>query len=77
MPFLDTAAHEEGRRAFPRLRGPGVVVCPGLAEPWAVGEGQGRPPLLHRAPLCFASASTLVLTPVQCQRCQGRVGGLS
>ena len=30
--FQDTAAHEESRRAFPRLRGPRV----GLAKPWVV-----------------------------------------
>lgn len=30
--FRDTAAHEESRRAFPRLRGPRL----GLAKPWVV-----------------------------------------
>ena len=66
MLFQDTAAHEESRRAFPRLRGPRL----GLAKPWVVRVRED--PAFSTGLHCVTSAHTLLPALVQCQGCQGR-----
>lgn len=55
MPFLDTAAHEEGRRAFPRLRGPGCSMSrAGRALGGGRGSGQASPSSQSSTVFCLS-----------------------
>ena len=55
------------QEGFPSAQRPQVRTGKALG-----GTGQGRPHLLHRAPLCLTSVHTLLPALVQCQGCQGR-----